>query len=87
MFLTVTSLTTATATTAFRWTRLSRQPYFHDRVAAPTPLVTLGDSECCYGFQKDGLEPDSDILAFTEGLVSVTPVSIDLTSRVSLQAL
>jgi len=77
----------ASSKTPFKWTRLSRQPYFTDRIESPTLLSRLGDARCCYGFQQNALEPDSDILAFGQGLVTVTPVSADLTSRVDLDRL
>ncbi|MDD5677991.1 MAG: 5'/3'-nucleotidase SurE [Kiritimatiellae bacterium] len=70
------------------WTvaRLSRQGYFSNLITAPTPASKIGDAVCRYGFDAATLEPDSDILAVCNGLVSVTPVSMDLTSRVDLKS-
>jgi broad specificity polyphosphatase/5'/3'-nucleotidase SurE len=34
--------------------------------------------------EGDGIEPDSDVGALLAGVVSVTPLSLDLTSRVAL---
>jgi 5'-nucleotidase len=76
----------ATAKTRWKITRLSRQGYFADCIANPTPASRIGDAKCSYGFDVATLEPDSDILAICNGLVSVTPVSMDLTSRVDLKS-
>jgi 5'-nucleotidase len=75
---------TATSETQIKWTRLSRQAYFANHINDPTLLSRIGDARCCYGFDKETLEPDSDILAFGQGLVTVTPISMDLTSRVDM---
>lgn len=86
-FLNVNVPARATPRTRFCWTRLSRQPYFANRIESPTPHSRLGDAICCYGFNPTTLEPDSDILAFHRGFVSVTPMSLDLTARVGLKRL
>lgn len=77
----------ATSETPFRWTRLSRQPYFSNRIDSPTLLSCLGDAQCCYGFDRSKVEPGSDISVFNQGLVTVTPISADLTSRIDLRQL
>ncbi|MDD4872979.1 MAG: 5'/3'-nucleotidase SurE [Kiritimatiellae bacterium] len=77
----------ATNNTQFKWTKLSRQSYFANHINDPTILSRIGDARCCYGFKKETLEPDSDILAFSQGLVTVTPMSMDLTSRVDINML
>ena len=74
----------ATAKTPWKITRLSRHNYFVNRLANPILASKLGDGQCYYGFEEASLEPDSDIRAIRKGLVSVTPVSMDLTSRVDL---
>jgi 5'-nucleotidase len=72
-----------TTQTPWRWTRVSRQRYFYAvkphrrRPTDPGPL----------GFEiridLDTLEPDSDIRAvIVDGVVSVTPVTLDLSARV-----
>jgi 5'-nucleotidase len=75
--------------TAWRMTRLSRQPYYHEHQVEEQPsdeaLVRLD-----YGVQIDWetLEKDSDIYAFAhDRVVSVTPLSLDLTSRTNLARL
>jgi 5'-nucleotidase len=77
----------ATKATPCRLTRLSRQSYFTDRVQDPTSASRIGDARCCYGYDEKTLEPDSDIAALRRGLVSVTAVSLDLTSLVSLESM
>ena len=74
----------ATMQTECRWTKLSRQPYFANRIKDPTIHSRIGDAKCCHGFDVSTLEFDSDILAFSRGLVTVTPMSMDLTSRVDI---
>jgi 5'-nucleotidase len=76
---------TATPATPWRVTRQSRQPYY---VTLPLPerasSGTLTDLP--YGVEIDwlALEPDSDICAFArDRIVAVTPMSLDLTSRVA----
>jgi broad specificity polyphosphatase/5'/3'-nucleotidase SurE len=60
--------------------------YSGNRIADPTSTSKIGDAVCHYAYDKATLEPDSDILALCNGLVSVTPVSMDLTSRVDLKS-
>lgn len=78
----------ATPQTPWRWTRISKQRYFYPvkphrrRPSDPGPM----------GFETridtDRLEPDSDIHAIAlEGVVSVTPVTLDMTARVERQEL
>jgi 5'-nucleotidase len=78
----------ATLQTPWRWTRLSRQRYFmpvrphRRRPSDPGPM----------GFEIrvdiETLEPDSDIRAVAvDGVVSVTPIALDMTARVELARL
>jgi 5'-nucleotidase len=75
----------ATPTTPWRVTRLSRQRYFRP---LPSGRLRLGDRRRLgYDMVIDHttLEPDSDIRAvLVDRVVSVTPLSLDLTSRVAL---
>jgi 5'-nucleotidase len=81
----------ATPTTAWRVTRVSRQRYFE---ILPPERGSL-DSEGPLGYRirvnEDELERDSDIYALIhDRVVSVSPISVDLSSRVDrakLQAL
>ena len=76
----------ATVKTPWKVTRLSRQNYFVNHLADPKPASKIGEAVCRYGFDAAALEPDSDIRAIVENVVSVTPVSIDLTARVELES-
>lgn len=69
------------------FTALSRQPYFANKIDSPTPTSTLRDAKCCHGYDMKMLEPNSDIQAFVKGLVTVTPMSLDLTSRADPKAI
>lgn len=78
----------ATEQTPWRLTRLSRQRYFHPVQShhAKSSGVSTIDYEVRIDF--DTLEPDSDIFALVKDrVVSVSPLSIDLTSRVDLDDL
>ncbi len=77
----------ATPATPWRWTRISRRRYFWpvapDRKPgqpAPMGFVLRADPA--------ELEPDSDVRAvILDGVVSITPVSIDMTASVGADAL
>jgi 5'-nucleotidase len=78
----------ATPQTPWRVTRLSRQPYFR---ALPSGRQSLAEKRRLdYEMVVDHatLEADSDINAvIVDRVVSVTPLSLDLTSRVAFEAL
>ena len=75
----------ASAETAWRLTRLSRR-----RVYWPTrpERIALHDSgKLGYSYNSDpsAAEPDSDVYALlTDKVISVTPISLDLTSRTDM---
>ena len=72
----------ATPSTVYRITRQSRQPYFINHMPDPHPGRSIGDARCMLGFDRAKLEKDSDIYAVAiDQVVSVTPLSIDLTAR------
>lgn len=78
----------ATPETPWRWTRQSRQRYFvpvrpmRRRPTDPGPLGYRVEVD----FER--LEPDSDVYALVvDQVVSVTPLSLDLTSRVGEEVL
>ena len=75
----------ASPKTPWRVTRLSRQNYFVNHLANPTSTSRIGEATCRIGYDEVSLEPDSDIRAVHSGLVSVTPISLDMTSRVNLE--
>ncbi len=78
----------ATLQTPWRVTRISRQRYFR---AVPSGRRLLADRSRL-GYEMfvdyDELEPDSDVHALrVDRVVSITPVSLDLTSRLPLDGL
>ena len=76
----------ATIKTLWKVTRLSRQGYFVNYLADPHHASKIGEAVCQFGFDEETLELDSDIRAVCSNLVSVTPVSMDLTSRMDLKS-
>jgi len=73
----------ATPETPWRMTRISRQRYFH-----PLRGSRRGEIDYEVRVDLDTLEPDSDIFALAvERVVAVSPLSLDLTSRVDLDRL
>ncbi len=74
----------ATPQTPWRITRLAREPYYASYLKEPPPNGALGGQ---LGYRVavnlDTLSPDSDIYAFlVDRVISVTPLSLDCTSRV-----
>ncbi|HUS85141.1 MAG TPA: 5'/3'-nucleotidase SurE [Anaerolineales bacterium] len=78
----------ASETTEWRMTRLSRQKYY---VPVVPPRAQLGDPtniQFEIELNRDKLEPDSDVYALRiDRKVSVTPLSLDITSRVDFAEL
>jgi 5'-nucleotidase len=78
----------ATADTAWRLTRVSRQRHFVPIVRREGALSTPSPLDYVQNVDRDRLEPDSDIYAFAvDQVVSVSPISVDLTGRVDLAAM
>ncbi|NOZ48729.1 MAG: 5'/3'-nucleotidase SurE [Chloroflexi bacterium] len=76
---------TATPATSWRITRQSRQSYYRSVPAAPSSASGPRPLDYEVVIDYDGLEPDSDIYAFAiDRVISVTPLSTDLTARVAL---
>jgi 5'-nucleotidase len=76
----------ATPSTPWEVTRLSQQRYF----VPVTPKRTTWDIPETVGYQRieqlDGSEDDTDVYCLrVKRLVSVTPISLDMTSRVGLK--
>jgi 5'-nucleotidase len=78
---------TATPDTPWRVTRLSRTRYYLP--TRPTRASLADEAPVGYArtIQPELLEADSDVRALVDGVVSVTPLSLDLTSRTDLAAL
>jgi 5'-nucleotidase len=78
----------ATIDTPWRWTRLSRQRYFHPVPPKRTQLSDPAPMGFRTGFDLEILEPDSDTHAvIVDRVVSVTPVEIDMTAQVDIEEL
>jgi 5'-nucleotidase len=79
----------ATPDTPWRMTRLGRHPYFTPFLKEPADANGFSRLDAKRNPHIDDLDdPDSDIHVFNRGkLVSVTPLSLDLTSRVDLAEL
>jgi 5'-nucleotidase len=76
-----------TVDTPWRWTRASRQRYFHPVAPQRQSL----DERAAMGFEVRVdpalVEPDSDVAAVAiDKVISVTPLSNDLTARVGSSA-
>lgn len=77
----------ATPATPWEITRLARQEYFRPVPAQRTSWEQPGSPRYVQDANLD-CEPDSDVYALrVKRVVSVTPISLDLTSRVSFQEL
>lgn len=72
---------------SWRVTKLSRNPYYQFTVENPSLQTRLCDSVVCKG-QSSGEEPDTDVYAIAvDQVVSVTPLSLDLTAYSSFSSL
>lgn len=69
--------------TPYRWTRISRQRYFYPTVPHRRRPTDPGPMGYETRVEIDSLEPNSDVRAvIVDKVVSITPVTIDLTARV-----
>jgi 5'-nucleotidase len=75
----------ATPETPWKITKQSRLAYFSNIIESPVLTSTIGDGKCIRNIDEQYLEPDSDIYAVIKNkVVSITPLSLDMTSRVLL---
>jgi len=78
----------ATLLTEFKITRLAKVGYYSKAIESPTVTSRIGDGKTVININGAELDPESDIYAFAiDKFVSVTPLSVDLTSRVQLSEL
>jgi 5'/3'-nucleotidase len=78
----------AIPSTPFKITRLAKTGYYARDIEAPSVNSKLGDGKIVINANIADLDPESDIYALTiDKRVSVTPLSVDLTSRVKLDEL
>jgi len=74
----------ATPATPWRVTRLSRARYYLPQKPERASLGDKGRVGYRRVVEAERVEPDSDVRALLDGVVSVTPLSLDITSRVDL---
>ncbi len=75
-------------TTEWRVTQLERQSYFQANIESPTLDSCLNDTDVTVSIDLDSLDTTSDVYALhVDKVVSVTPISLDFTSRVDLSLL
>jgi 5'-nucleotidase len=77
----------ATPETPWRMTRQSRQPYFETFRADQGEDRLQARLDYRLAIDRQATEPDSDVRAFADHLVTITPLSVDLTSRTDLAIL
>jgi 5'-nucleotidase len=78
----------ATEQTPWRLTRLARRSYYSRILPNPSVESRVGDMQTGIVPSASSPEPGTDVHAIViEGVVSVTPVSLDITSRVNLDEL
>jgi 5'-nucleotidase len=75
----------ARPSTQWKTTKLARSPYFYRDIQEPGPMTNFGDGQTIIKVDRKTLDPDTDIYAVAiDKVVSVTPLSLDLSSRVNL---
>lgn len=78
----------ATRETQWQVTSVARQSYFSAELESPTLESSLADSQIVKIKDYSHLDQDSDIYVFLKkGKVTVTPISLDFSSRTDLQKL
>lgn len=78
----------ATPLTPCKITKLARACYYFKTIDNPTVKSKIGAGKTIIKVIKEDLDPESDIYALAiDRCVSVTPLSLDLTSRVKLSEL
>lgn len=75
----------ATSETAWKFTKLARAGYYFKKIEVPDMNSKLNDGSTVIKVDESDLDPDTDIHTFAiQNLISVTPLSIDISSRVDL---
>ncbi len=78
----------ATPSTEVKITTLAKTGYYAKAYDNPSIQSKIGDGKTVIAFDRVNLDPDSDIFALAiDKCVSVTPLSVDLTSRVNFSLL
>ena len=75
----------ATPLTQWKITRLANSSYYFKDIEKPNALSKLGDCKTTIKIDKENLDPETDIHALAiDKIVSITPLSLDLSSRTDL---
>jgi 5'-nucleotidase len=72
----------ATPDTPWRITRLERRPYY----LPVAPIRESLEDDGAFGYRmapRENFDPRSDAAALAEGVIAVTPLSLDMTSRIA----
>ena len=78
----------STVSTDWRFTSLAKNVYYNSEIENPSLNSRLGDGKTTIRVDEKNLNKDSDIYAFyIQKMISVTPISLDMTSRVSFDEL
>lgn len=78
----------ATPSTEVKITTLAKTGYYAKVYDNPTIRSKIGDGKTVIAYNRENLDPESDIFALAiDKCVSVTPLSVDLSSRVKLSLL
>jgi len=78
----------ASPDTPWRLTCLSRDRYWRTSLENPGPHSRIKDAEVIIKIDKSSLDPQSDVYAIAvDKVVSVTPLSLDFTSRTSFESI
>jgi 5'-nucleotidase len=78
----------ATSDTAWKFTKLARSGYYFKEIETPNLECKLNAGNTVIKIDKSKLNPDTDIHTFAiQNLISVTPLSIDISSRVNFDDL
>ena len=78
----------ATPATPWRVTRVGMNPYYHVSLPKRKRWEDPNPMQYAIQYEEEDLDPDSDVHALrVERVVSVTPLTLDMTSRISLSEL
>jgi len=78
----------STESTDWKITNLAKNVYYFSEIDNPSLNSRLGESKTTIRVDEETLDKNSDIYAFyVQKVVSVTPISLDMTSRVNLDEL
>jgi 5'-nucleotidase len=78
----------STVSTEWKITNLAKNVYYFSEIDNPSLSSRLGDGKTTIKVDEKALNKNSDIYAFyIQKIISVTPISLDMTSRVSFEEL